>query len=247
MNSETLIVTSPTGVDVELAIAGPGTRAYAFIIDWHIRLLIALSWAAGATLVLRKVVHLSPTSTIMAGVITGLPAALIYFLYHPVLEMTMRGRTPGKRTAGVRIVNREGGTPSLLAVLVRNAFRLIDSLPAFYMVGLFTTLFSAQHLRFGDIAAGTLLVRDGDAESKALAQLGSLALNPALDAGMAALGNDLVLRWKDLDPDSRRRLAGELLARIAPGGASAATPPGTLPPNDQLLLQQLRNALSGNS
>src|SRR5579871_2632596 len=30
--------------DLTLPIAGPGTRAYAFVIDWHIRLLIALAW-----------------------------------------------------------------------------------------------------------------------------------------------------------------------------------------------------------
>ena len=47
---DSLIVTTPTGVDVELAIAGPGSRAYAFIIDWHIRLLIAISWFAAAGL-----------------------------------------------------------------------------------------------------------------------------------------------------------------------------------------------------
>ena len=38
--------------------------------------------------------------------------------------------------AGVRIVNRQGGTPSTLALLIRNAFRLIDCLPVFYGVGL---------------------------------------------------------------------------------------------------------------
>ena len=44
MAADTLIVSSPTGVDVELAIAGPGSRAYAFLIDWHIRILLALTW-----------------------------------------------------------------------------------------------------------------------------------------------------------------------------------------------------------
>ena len=141
----------------------------------------------------------------------------IYFLYHPLVEMAMRGRTPGKRMAGVRIVNRQGGTPSVLAVLIRNAFRLIDSLPAFYGVGLCTTIFTAQRVRLGDLAAGTLLVHDGDTEAKALTQLGSLSLNPTLDAGTLALGNDLLLRWKDLQPDVRRQLA--------PRSAGAASPP----------------------
>ena len=51
MSTDALVVTSPTGVDVELAIAGPGSRAYAFLIDWHIRLLAALAWFVAGALI----------------------------------------------------------------------------------------------------------------------------------------------------------------------------------------------------
>jgi uncharacterized RDD family membrane protein YckC len=243
MNADALVVTSPTGVDVELAIAGPGSRAYAFLIDWHIRVLLALAWFAVAAFVAGS----SLFGKISAGgaAIVFMPATLIYLLYHPVVELALRGRTPGKRMAGVRIVNRQGGTPSSLALLIRNAFRLIDSLPIFYGVGLCTTIFNSQRLRFGDMAAGTLLVHDGDTESKALSQLGTLTLNPSLDAATLALGNDLLLRWKELESATRRHLARELLARIAT--ASAATPltahVDTL--DDQHLQQRVREALSG--
>src|SRR5690349_13978885 len=44
MNDQTLVLKSVTGVDVELQIAGPGSRSFAFIIDWHIRLIFALIW-----------------------------------------------------------------------------------------------------------------------------------------------------------------------------------------------------------
>jgi hypothetical protein len=181
------------------------------------------------------------------GLATGLPAAMIYFLYHPLLEIVMRGRTPGKRMAGVRIVDRQGGTPSILAILIRNAFRLVDCLPVLYAVGLTTTIFSAQRTRFGDLAAGTLLVRDGDTEAKALAQLGSLALNPGLDAATAALGNDLLLRWDELQPDTRRRLARGLLARIAATLGSGPTALHEDALDDRILQQHLRSALSGRS
>ena len=42
--NDKLTVQSVTGVELTLAIAGPGTRSYAFVIDWHIRLLIAGAW-----------------------------------------------------------------------------------------------------------------------------------------------------------------------------------------------------------
>ncbi|HTV79250.1 MAG TPA: RDD family protein [Steroidobacteraceae bacterium] len=243
MNADALVVSSPTGVDVELAIAGPGSRAYAFLIDWHIRLLVALGWLAAFAIAVRVFHWRGGSSTTVAFLLSFFPALLIYFLYHPVLELAMRGRTPGKRMAGVRIVDRQGGTPSSLALLIRNAFRLIDCLPAFYGVGLAITIFSAQRVRLGDLAAGTLLVHDGDRESRALSQLGALSLNPSLDAATLALGNDLLLRWQELESLTRRRLAHQLLSRIAP----AATPPGpradTL--DDAQLRQQLRDALSG--
>ena len=40
MTDERVSVQSATGVDLTLAIAGPGSRTYAFVIDWHIRLLL---------------------------------------------------------------------------------------------------------------------------------------------------------------------------------------------------------------
>jgi uncharacterized RDD family membrane protein YckC len=244
MTADTLVVTSPTGVDVELAIAGPGSRAYAFLIDWHIRLLVAIAWFAAAIIGTREI-HMAGKSGASFAALVALPALLIYFLYHPVLELVMRGRTPGKRMAGVRIVDRQGGTPSSLALLIRNAFRLIDCLPVFYGVGLSITIFSAQRVRLGDMAAGTLLVHDGDQESKALSQLGALALNPALDAATLALGNDLLLRWQELESVTRRHLARELLTRIATAGVATplTTQVDTL--DDAKLRQQVRDALSG--
>jgi uncharacterized RDD family membrane protein YckC len=247
MSTDSLIVTSATGVDVELAIAGPGSRAYAFIIDWHIRLLLAVIWFGAASLFMSKVTHFGAKSPAVLIMIATLPATALYFLYHPIVELLMRGQTPGKRMAGVRIVNRLGGTPSTLAVLIRNAFRLIDCLPILYGVGLVTTIFNSQRARFGDLAAGTLLVHDGESEATALAQLGSLSLNPALDPGTAALGNDLLLRWKELEPASRRRLARELLQRIGAAGGHASAPLDADSVDDPKLQQQLRDALSGKA
>src|SRR5690606_23612672 len=163
----TLKIPSVTGIDVELRIAGPGGRSYAFVIDWHIRVLVALAW-----MIVAGVVYFGSVSTIPSlepsqgdfAILVMLPAAGLYLLYHPVLEVLMRGRTPGKRIAGVRIVTRDGGVPGIGPLLVRNLFRLVDSLPFFYLVGLAAPLLTKQYVRIGAIAAGTLLVYD-DAEA----------------------------------------------------------------------------------
>jgi uncharacterized membrane protein SpoIIM required for sporulation len=89
-----------------------------------------------------------------------MPTLAIYFLYHLVLEPVMRGRTPGKRMIGLRILTPEGLVPSTSALVTRNAFRIIDSLPFAYVVGLLCAMFGKRHLRLGDIAAGTVLAVD---------------------------------------------------------------------------------------
>ncbi len=151
------------GADPALQIAGPGTRSYAFVIDWHIRLLLALAWLAAAWLLPLMLGQALPSARELTrpfAHLAVLPAAGLYFLYHPVLEVVMRGRTPGKRMAGVRIVTRDGGTPDITALLIRNILRLIDSLPICYLVGLMSCFVTAQSVRLGDLAAGTLLVHE---------------------------------------------------------------------------------------
>jgi len=141
------------------------------------------------------------------------PAVAIYLLYHWVLELAMRGSTPGKRTAGVRIVARDGSAASAGALLARNAFRIIDSLPALYCVGLVTAIVTREHVRIGDMAAGTLLVYEhAEARLPAAAQA---AAPPQLDPAAAELVAELLERWPSLTVESRQRLAQQLLGRYA--------------------------------
>src|ERR1700761_984423 len=155
-----LVVDSATGVDVALPMAGPGARSFAFLIDWLIRTILAIAWyVVGALLYNRGwriTAPMNPGAAWFVYVIA--PPAAIYFLYHPILEVLTRGRTPGKRMAGVQLVARDGGAPSVGALLTRNVFRLVDSFPAAYAVGLITTFVTRDSVRIGDLAAGTLLV-----------------------------------------------------------------------------------------
>lgn len=214
-----MAIDSVTGVEVSLPIAGAGGRSYAFIIDWHVRLLGALAWWLAASFIYNRGFTLGGSGgSHFMGVL--LPAMLIYFLYHPVLEIAMHGRTPGKRIAGVRIVTREGATPGIGAILIRNLFRLIDSLPVFYCLGLAVTLFSSQHVRIGDLAAGTLLVYD---RGRGLASSDSFAVaSSGLDARLAELVDDLLRRWTELTPAARITLGRTILRRADPGAAEAA-------------------------
>jgi len=236
-----LNVDSVTGIDVSLPVAGPGARAYAFVIDWHIRLVLALAWFCGGCLLYYGHLSFAPPSDNNALWFGGVlaPALGIYLLYHYVLELLLRGRTPGKRLAGVRLVARDGSVPSAGALLLRNVFRVFDSLPLFYLVGLVTVVITRENVRIGDMAAGTLLVFDRSA-----ATLPAAPLQPGaapLDAQGAELIAELLQRWPHLMPQPRRALARQLLkrCRVTEATLDAA--------NDATLEALLRQLAAGGS
>jgi uncharacterized membrane protein SpoIIM required for sporulation/uncharacterized RDD family membrane protein YckC len=152
-------VPSATGVDARIVLAGPGARAIAFVLDWLIRTGLAVVWLLAAALLILGDLDFDVRSEdeVLWTLLGALPASAIYFLYHMVLEPLMSGRTPGKRMIGLRVLTPEGIVPGVGALLTRNVFRLIDSLPVFYVVGLLFVMFGRRHVRLGDLAAGTVL------------------------------------------------------------------------------------------
>lgn len=225
--NENITIPSVTGIDLELKVAGPGGRSYAYTIDWHIRILLAIAWWATGTFLLlgaMKIIEPEDSNYDTYAFTVLLPAIALYVLYHPVLEIAMRGRTPGKRIAGVRIVNLAGETPSVGALLIRNLLRLIDSLPTGYIVGLTTAVFTKNSVRIGDIAAGTLLVYE-EPQHAGMQQL-KFSENSVEQHGIdnAELVGELLGRWDALAPDVRVQLATKLLTNIhgkPPAGVSA--------------------------
>ena len=217
MTSPTVTLQSVTGVDVELRIAGAGSRSYAFVIDWHIRFIVAVAWFFIALFMYAGSLSLLAMGGPRSGsgyLLVTLPPVIIYFLYHPILEIAMHGRTPGKRMAGVRLVSRTGDIPGAGALLVRNVFRIVDSLPFLYLVGLATVVFTEHQVRIGDLAAGTLLVHDDADVEKSFSGLHSAATASGLSAQSADLIHELLERWSTLEDRSRSGIARKLLARI---------------------------------
>jgi uncharacterized RDD family membrane protein YckC len=210
-----LVVDSVTGVDVALPVAGPGARSFAFVIDWHIRTVLSVAWYVVAALLHNRawqiVAPLNPDASWFVYVVA--PAAAIYFLYHPVWEVLTRGVTPGKRMAGVQIVSRSGGGPGVGALLTRNVFRLVDSFPVAYAVGLVTTMFTRNHVRIGDLAAGTLLIY-AHRDTALAPYAGARTTGNQLDATTSEIVNELLQRWPALDTAARHRIAQKLLADV---------------------------------
>jgi len=221
MEGDRIAVDSGQGLSVGLQVAGIGARSYAFLIDWHLRVLLAVAWlllclAAGW---LAKRYALPLPGRGVASTLVTLPASALYLLYHPVLEVLMQGSSPGKRMAGVRVVAQDGRSAGVSAHLLRNVFRLIDSMPMFYCVGVVCCLVTQRQVRLGDLAAGTVLVYVAHDARELRRAIGRHAHGGGHDPELLRLAADVLARWKELDEPRRRELAANLLTRLgeAPG------------------------------
>ena len=74
-----------------------------------------------------------------------------------VLTQRRHGRTPGKRLAGIRVVDRHGNVPTTGALVKRTIPLLIEY---FYVIAWIGMMTSAFRQRLGDRWADTYVIRD---------------------------------------------------------------------------------------
>jgi len=219
-----LAIATPEGVEIELTLAGLGSRFIAAVIDLTIRLLplIAL-W-----------VLLDPQRRALGAALFALAEFGIQFFYNVLFEVLGGGRTPGKRWTGLRVV-RGGGRPiTFVRSALRNILRLIDILPIAYAIGMSSIFVTSRNQRIGDLAAGTYVLRDrhGDRRSgEAPTPLPSFDIGPAVDWDVSAVSSSDVAtvrafleRRDTLDPTARASIAAELATRLRPRVGGAAEP-----------------------
>jgi hypothetical protein len=85
---------------------------------------------------------------------------LVYVGYDVLFETLGAGRTPGKRATGLRVLRADGGPEDVVSSLIRNVLRVIDGLPLSYVPGIVSILATKKNQRLGDLAAGTIVVRE---------------------------------------------------------------------------------------
>jgi uncharacterized RDD family membrane protein YckC len=209
-----LAIATPEGVEVELTLAGIGSRFIAAGIDFAIQILIV-----GALAVL-----LRPAGDAGFAIFTSTVFALIFF-YDVLFEVLGGGRTPGKRASGLRVVSAGGRPITFVRSAVRNLLRIIDILPGFYGVGMTVIFITPRNQRIGDLVAGTHVVRDryGDRFETPAPALLRVDTGPAATWDVSAISADEVatvrafLERRDaLRPRPRLELAGQLAARLRP-------------------------------
>ena len=78
--------------------------------------------------------------------------------YHVIFETLMSGQTPGKFILKIRVTNINGSSPNFLSYFLRWILLPIDYMP-YGGLGAILIIFTKNHQRLGDMAAGTTVVK----------------------------------------------------------------------------------------
>lgn len=164
LNPDRFKIDTPELVSIEMPLAGIGSRFIALLVDY-------LIWFAGFIVLGLVFALLLPAirsySRVSAQWMVALQIFLFFLLnwgYFTFFEAFWNGRTPGKRVAKIRVIQRSGRAVGLFESMARNLIRFVDQIPFFYGVGVVVMFVTRQHQRLGDLAAGTLVVRDDEPE-----------------------------------------------------------------------------------
>jgi uncharacterized RDD family membrane protein YckC len=186
-NSDQVSIDTPELVGIEMPLAGIGSRFIALLVDY-------LIWGAGMVVVFLLAVLLLPALHTFSRISAQWAEAIVIFMffllnwgYFTMFEAFWNGRTPGKRVAKIRVIQRSGRSIGMVESMARNLVRYVDQLPFFYAVGVIAMFVTKQHQRLGDLAAGTLVVRDREPETPLWGDTGSRTFTAQMFSGHAPI------------------------------------------------------------
>ncbi len=128
--------------------ASVGERMLAQLIDWVIQFAYLTMWWFLTT---KMGVELGTLAIILL-------ILLPVFFYCPLCEILSGGQTFGKRLVKLRVIMADGTLPSPAAYLLRWLMMIADG-PLLGYIGVLVMILNRNNQRFGDMAAGTLVVK----------------------------------------------------------------------------------------
>ena len=215
-------------IGIRYDLAGLGSRFLAVVLDLAIQLTIGVALVVALSLLARTftpladtfgtAAFLTKTGRAIVGAVGIVLLFGLFFGYFIIFELWWSGRTPGKRALGIRVVRDAGFPIDVGAAVTRNLVRILEFGAGFYAVSAIAALLSRQNKRLGDVAAGTIVVRDAPADAGAIDAFLAREAPPddGLTADERAWIERYVLRRAALDPAARVRLAAEMAERIRP-------------------------------
>jgi uncharacterized RDD family membrane protein YckC len=152
-------IETPEQIDVSLEIAGLGSRFVAWVVDWLCKAVGALVLLL-LGLILAGLGGIDPGNAKMFLVALSGVTFFWWLGYDITFEVRRNGQTPGKKTAGIRVIREWGAPVDFRSACIRNLLALADFLPPVYVLGGVLVLLSARGQRLGDMAAGTIVIRE---------------------------------------------------------------------------------------
>ncbi len=223
-NVDQYTLETPENIEVEFELAGLGSRFCAMLID---SLLIAV----GLFAVFLLFVFLGVDADTwfysrqwvrwLEAALLAIAMVLLFEGYFILFEWLMRGQTPGKRQMRIRVIRDDGTAVTVNEVLLRNILRIVDFLPFGYALGTLVMFPSPLCKRLGDLAAGTIVVKEGQLDYRAEADKKQHFVTPLVKAANTELTAEerrlltgFLQRRIELLPKARRDLAERLAAPL---------------------------------
>ncbi|HEV8136651.1 MAG TPA: RDD family protein [Pyrinomonadaceae bacterium] len=179
-----LIIETPERVPLHFGLASIGNRFIACAIDHAIQTFALVLIFLGFLLLADTTNVESAFSTAPKWVYAVMIIVLFLILtgYFAFFEWLWSGQTPGKRWLKLRVIREDGRPITFWEASVRNLIRSFDMMPApFYSIGLISVFSTTRDQRVGDMVAGTVVVREREAEAPAFAKVfASPVSDPAL-------------------------------------------------------------------
>ena len=173
-SEDILVIETPERVPLHFALASIGNRFIACAIDHAIQVL-SIGLIGLTALILMSFPSIEQ---VVAGAPKWVLAVMILMLflifsgYFAFFEWAWSGQTPGKRWLKLRVLREDGRPITFWEAAVRNLLRTLDMMPApFYSIGLISVFSTNRDQRVGDMVAGTVVVREREAEAPEFSQV----------------------------------------------------------------------------
>jgi uncharacterized RDD family membrane protein YckC len=220
---DTITIPTPEGIELEYTLAGVGSRFVAELVDVLLRLV-----ALGILLVLIAVIGGGPWAVVVASI----ASFTAWFLYDVAFEVWGAGRTPGKRWSGLRVVMAGGQPIGLGSSAVRTLLRIVDQWGTLAIAGTISILATRRNQRLGDLAAGTIVIRErraavSEPPTTAATTAAGVDVTAVSPAELAAI-RDFLARRDSLHGNARSRVAQALADRLS--DKVGGLPPGGMSP-----------------
>jgi uncharacterized RDD family membrane protein YckC len=173
-NEETLVIETPERVALHFALASIGNRFLACAVDHLIQIITIIILYLGFLFVADIASFSGELLTAPRWVIATIVifTFLIISGYFVFFEWLWSGQTPGKRWLKLRVIREDGRPITFWEAAVRNLLRTFDMMPApFYSIGLISVFITDKDQRPGDLIAGTVVVREREAEAPTFDQV----------------------------------------------------------------------------